>query len=228
MSDELKHIGYEELRKEEQRIHNEFRDRYCRRSYSQVFYAPVRTDWKVDGLFEDSFYRSARILLQAVLDGKLLEAEGIAAVFLCRHYLELALKYIVFHSRWLKNESTNALNRDIEAVAKGHDLRELWLAVNEELKSRVPCIWKTGLDIDFVGHFVGEFHQIDGRNWHFRYPTQRIVVGSRPTRVSPLGIDFKALCEDLEHAYGVLSGLDSYLVETHGQNDEWESILKGL
>ena len=97
----------------------------------------------MEGLFQDSFYRSARLLLRAVLDGKILEAEGIAAVFLCRHYLELALKYALFHSRWLKDKDTNALNAEILAVGHGHDLKKIWDTRNAELTKKLSSIRKS-------------------------------------------------------------------------------------
>ncbi len=228
MNYELSPQENEELRREEMRILEEFSDRYSARPYRRIFYVPSG-DSRIEGLFENSFYRSARTLLQAVLDGKLQPAEGIAAVFLCRHYLELALKFALFHSRWLSSENRNTSNEEIEAVKHGHNLEGLWQKLKRELSTRVPSILKTGLDLDFVGQMVKEFNHIDRDNWRFRYPVEEIAVNSRPASVSlPVGIDFEALLADLEHAHGVLEGLDSYLIETHGANEEWESILDSI
>jgi hypothetical protein len=114
-------------------------------------------------------------------------------------------------------------------VKHGHNLEGLWQKLKRELFTRVPSILKTGLDLDFVGQMVKEFNQIDRDNWRFRYPVEEIAVNSRPASVSlPVGIDFEALLADLEHAHGVLEGLDSYLIETHGANEEWESILDSI
>ena len=222
-----KPMGYEELGQIEQQMIDDFNRRYRSLEYQRVFYTDG-PEWKLEASFVDSFYRSAKFLLEGVLDGKLSEADGVAAVFLCRHYLELALKYILFHSRWLKDETTNASNEGIEAIKNDHDLADKWNGIATELKSRTPSICKQGLDIEFVGHFVREFHQVDATNWRFRYPTKTIKVTSRRAGLPSLGIDFEALLYDLEHAHEVLEGLDSYLVETHGQNEEWESIRNDI
>ena len=46
-------------------------------------------------------FESAKHILEAVVRDKLHpRIEGVAGVFLFRHYLELALKFIIFHARW--------------------------------------------------------------------------------------------------------------------------------
>ncbi|MFZ0739387.1 MAG: hypothetical protein WBL70_08855 [Candidatus Acidiferrales bacterium] len=215
----------EKLSREEERILDQFNDPYRARPYRPVFDAPTDlTPRRVEGLFTDSYYRSARLLLEAVLDGKIPEAEGVAAVFLCRHYSELALKYALFHSRWLKEERTNATDKDVQAVDKGHRLKAPWDTLKEEVQKRAPSLRSQGLDLDFVDRFVEEFDEIDPSGSSFRYETVRIEVRPPTSTMPPVGIDFAALLHNLDHAYNVLSALDSYLVESYGENQEWESI----
>lgn len=53
--------------------------------------------------------------------------EGVPALFLLRHYLELRLKLIVFHARWLNDQHTTARDEDIQAVKNQHSLKTLWV-----------------------------------------------------------------------------------------------------
>ena len=83
-----------------------------------------------------------------ILSGRLPEGiHGAPAVFLSRHYLELALKYVLYHSRWLRSETINATDDEIEAVGKTHKLRPLWERLLSELERRVPSIVGDGLDL---------------------------------------------------------------------------------
>jgi hypothetical protein len=53
-----------------------------------------------------------------------------------------------------------------------------------------------------------------------------------PVRLAPpisqfddLDFDFAYIGTAMEHVYQVLEGLTVYLIETHGQNEEWQEIL---
>jgi hypothetical protein len=223
MASSAGNIGPDELHQEHDKILNEYNDRYRALPYLQVFHLPA-DKWRVEGLFIESFYRSARFLLQQVLDGMLLEAEGVAALYLCRHYLELALKYALFHSKWLKDENTNAADSEVTGIGKRHLLKALWTDLKRELETRVPSLPLQGLDLDFVGNFVDEFDGVDPDGCRFRYPTEKIKIGSGTASLHAVGVNFEALLRNLDHVFGVLSGLDSYLVETYGENQEWEGI----
>ena len=223
MDNSAGNIGPDELCGERDKILNEFNDRYRALSYFPVFYVPSG-DWLVGGLFTESYYRSARFLLQQIVDGKLLEAQGIAAIYVCRHYLELALKYALFHSQWLKDEHGNAADREVTGVGNRHLLKPLWMDLKREVQTRVPSLRRQGLDLDFVGNFVAEFDGVDPDGWRFRYPTAKIKIGPGTTNLPSIGINFEALLRDLDHVFGVLRGLDSYLVETYGENQEWQGI----
>src|ERR1035438_6623608 len=49
--------------------------------------------------------------------------------------LELALKYTLYHSRWLSGETHNA-GDDVEPVGQGHGLQKLWEKLSTELGRR--------------------------------------------------------------------------------------------
>jgi hypothetical protein len=223
--------GLKELERLEAEIIASYNEAYHPHDYLRVFYPPPHGDWKVDALFAEGFFSSAKLLLHGVIDGNLSEAEGVAAVFLCRHYLELAIKYCLFHSRWLRNLVMNAANDEIAAVGNDHSLHSLWTDLRRELDSRLPEISKVGFDLDFVGKLVAEFQQVDKGGCRFRYPTKEFSVattGQPLTATEPLGIDFRALLFALEHAQRVLGDLDAYLVNTHGLNEEWEAELNSF
>lgn len=58
--------------------------------------------WKVGAIWDHAYYETAEYIVDGVCNRKLNPyVHGAAGVFLFRHYVELALKYILFHSRWL-------------------------------------------------------------------------------------------------------------------------------
>jgi hypothetical protein len=167
------------------------------------------------------------VLLEGIVTGLLhRDIEGVAAVFLSRHYLELAIKYALFHSRWLTDEMHNAADDEVDHVAKSHNLEGLWRTLAAELNKRVPNLPGT-LDLEFVAEFVKEFHVIDPNNDRFRYPGDRLEVGiqTAPAERHRLGIDFSTLLSNLDRVHDVLGTLDTLLVEQYGQNEEWERTI---
>ncbi len=67
-----------------------------------------------------------RILQREKLDGEILDdMEGRAALFLFRHYLELALKDIVFNLRRLKTKQENLPEEEQGDWPSGHNLSAL-------------------------------------------------------------------------------------------------------
>lgn len=203
---------------EEDRIITEYNERFRPHEYRQVFYPPASGEGRVDALFPGGFFESSKLLLQGVTTGKLRQGiEGLAAVFLSRHYLELALKYALFHSRWLKDATRNAA--EVEPVGRSHDLRTLWDKLTAELKTK-PTVVPKGLDLDFVAKFVKEFHACDPHNWRFRYSGKQLPAAHSSDE--PLGIDFELLLVNLQRTHDVLDTLDTYLVETYGENKEWQ------
>ena len=47
---------------------------------------------------------------------------GVAGVFLFLHYMELAMKYTVFHARWLERADKNAAWEDVKDLHRNHSL----------------------------------------------------------------------------------------------------------
>jgi hypothetical protein len=216
----------EEFAKEEQRMLAEYSERFQPRAYSQVFYPPKSGEWKVDADFPDGFFESAKVILEGITGRSLHEGiEGVAAVFLCRHYLELALKYTLYHSRWLNDETHNA-GDDVEPVCHGHDLQKWWDKLNAELRRRVPSILATGFDLDFVAEFVKEFQEVDKHNTRFRYPGKQLPVV--PPTHGTLHIDFETLLLTLKRVHDILDTLDMHLIERHGENEEWQAYLDSV
>jgi hypothetical protein len=206
---------------EEQRMIDEYNQQFRPEPYRQIFYSPSSEGWRVDASFPDGFFQAANVLLAGIIDGTLREGiEGIPAVFLSRHYLELALKYALFHSRWLADERHNA--PAVEPIPPGHSLKHYWDKLTSELKAKAIAAPK-GLDLQFVHKMVLEFEQYDPSNWRFRYPAKQIAVASGPTEFFSIGIDFAALRFNLQRAHDVLETLDFYLLNTYGENEDWES-----
>jgi hypothetical protein len=176
----------------------------------------------VEALFPEGFFEASRILLQGVIDGSLREGiEGVASIVLARHFLELMLKYTLYHSRWLLDETHNAKPEEIEAVGTGHRLTPWWRRLRDELK-KTPTIGK-GLDFDFVEQFVLEFDSIDPRNVVFRYPGDQLpVVGLAEEE---LRVDYDALLYDLDRVYKVMTSLGDALITQFGLNVDWQSEL---
>ena len=76
-------------------------------NYAAILYkVEQKQSWRDVG---ESFYRASKFLMEELAVGGLNEdVEGVAAVFLFRHYLEIALKRIVLRGRCLKREDQNA------------------------------------------------------------------------------------------------------------------------
>jgi hypothetical protein len=224
-------MSFEELKAEEAKIFADYAERYRPHPYRQAFHRNVSGAWKMDASYVDGFYEAARFLLEGIVAGKLLEGlHGVAAVYLVRHYLELEIKFTLFHSRWLKHENCNALASEVVPVPQDHQLQPLWDKLKTELKARVPSSLTLGLDLKFVAKFIAEFHSVDRTGWRFRYPKASIAAVVAPTKeVTPvLGIDFEAPLFNLNRAHDVLDTLDSLLVNQHGENEEWQTELDNV
>lgn len=213
---------------EETRIIAEYNELFQPQPYRQVF--ADLGEWNFEARYIDDFYETAKHLLEGIVAGRLLDTmHGLSATYLCRHYLEIAIKYALFHSRWLKSEKENAADDEIREVAKTHNLRSLWDTLMQELESRVPSILATGLDLKFVGDFVAEVHKVDSRGERFRYPTERIAVKLASNAIPPaLTTYFDSLMFDLKRAHDILEILDAHLVNQYGENEDWKSILNSF
>jgi hypothetical protein len=198
--------------------------------YRQVFYVPASGRWDIEGSLPDAYYTATRTLIAGAARGPYWEGtEGVVGLFLFRHYLELRLKYALFHARWLKSDSENALKEDIEEIKKIHGLDELWNELKSSCLTRISTQQWSSWDIAFVDRCIAEFHSVDPKSFAFRYGARKLAVmeNSEPHR-DAIGIDFEALLENTNHAHDVLEAINVYLVESYHENEEWQSILNSL
>jgi hypothetical protein len=167
--------------------------------------------------FTESFYRASSALVRTDEPRVFYtDIEGVAAIFLFRHYLELALKRIIVRGRWLVSPSVNAAREDVKQVASIHHLQKLWEGVLKDAKPKIdPKDWD-GYDISFVESCIAEFHQRDEKGFAFRYPMQ----GGEYYQY-----DFGWFRQAMEHVQQILSNITTYLTELHGQNAEWQEIV---
>jgi hypothetical protein len=168
-------------------------------------------------IFRESFYRASEIIIKNLAAGRgFPDLEGPAAVFLLRHYLELALKALVMRGRMLERPDKNAAIESVKEVKRVHVLDELWRLVLVDAKPKIdPADWDN-YDIPFVEKCIAELHDRDEKGFAFRYN------GHGAERFD---YSFGYLVVAMEHVYQVLEGLIAYLDATYDQNQEWEEIL---
>jgi hypothetical protein len=216
---------------------DEIRFSFCEKhSYRNVFHLPGK-QWEVEAVWPDAYYQAAKRLVEGVASGVYIPAyEGVAGLYLFRHYMELALKFVIFHSRWLRNAHANARDDEIADVKKTHALRQLWIIAKEECRRILPPHEWDAIDIEFVEHCVDEFDTIDTDGERFRYHGPRFGVEKNPLKREEqvrsirfdLHVDFPELLGVIDHVHNVLGYLDMYMIETHGQNEEWHAYLRSL
>ena len=144
-------------------------------------------------------------------------------MFLFRHFVELELKYILFHSRWLKDDQTN-MKEDIEAIANIHYLDQLWAAVKKEAPPKFGNdTWKH-FDVAFIDQVVKELNAVDPGSYGFRYNGRVFGVGEHAGEPE-LYVDYTAILAQMKHVYYVLHSMKVILIETHGINADWEAEM---
>lgn len=202
-----------------------------KRPWVSIFRVPTGP-WRVDASWEDGYFFAARLVVSKVNDpdGPLKQQpmpaiEGVAGAYLFRHYLELALKHILFHSRWLKDANTKAHWTEIKDVAKTHSLRTIWDTIKRERVGKIEDnAWKWH-DIDCVEACIYEVDTVDPNpGERFRYPGKVFGVTQGPRPLEELYIDFERLEAQMDHIRGNLMSLDLWLLNTYDLNDEWEEI----
>jgi hypothetical protein len=166
--------------------------------------------------YKQSFYQASELIIDNLAHGNgFPEIEGIAAVFLFRHYLELVLKKIIVEGRRLIRIDQNAAWEDVKEAAKIHRLDDLWNLVLTDAKPKIEArIWDS-YDIPFVEKCIAEFHERDERGFAFRYPQQ----GGEQ-----YDYDFQYFRSAMEHVYQVLENMLTVLIEQHAENQEWIDI----
>jgi len=165
--------------------------------------------------FKESFYRAGEVIIKNLAAGHgFPDLEGVAAVFLFRHYLELALKTLVMRGRFLERADKNAVIENVKQVKRIHDLAELWQLALADAKPKILEYWDS-YDIPFVEKCIAEFHAHDEKGFALRYPRE----GGEH-----FDYDFGCFDKAMEHVYQVLEGLTGCLTECYRQNNEWEAL----
>ena len=184
--------------------------------YGRVFYEEENPKSWLD--LAESFYRSACILIEGAAKGQVNEdVEGIAGLFLFRHYLELALKHIIVAGRWLTEEGENAPREEVAEVERIYVLRELWQLVLRDARPKIPEEdWKK-YDIGFIERCIAEFDAVDPKGFAFRYAGHG---------VERLRVHFEWLGAIMKHVYQVLEGIQTYLSEMYHENAEYDAYLQ--
>lgn len=185
-------------------------------SYKPIIYEDPHDRAWID--FGQSFYQASLILVNGRRsEGFYEDLEGVAAIFLFRHYLELALKRIIVRGRCLVRTNKNAAWEDVKEVANIHDLLALWQKVLKDARPKLEPEHWDNFDTAFVEACVKEFGARDAKGFSFRYPRQG---GEKYL------YDFEWFRLAMVHVYQVLEGITTYLIEAHGQNADFDAILR--
>ena len=88
----------------------------------------------------ESFYAASLKIIQGVARRELDEnTEGVAALFLCRHYLELALKGVLETGRSLTEDGHN--DDAPKPTERIHILKRLWNLVLRDANPKIKIGW---------------------------------------------------------------------------------------
>ncbi len=186
-------------------------------NYHQLIFFPEGQE-KTWLSMSQSFYRASKQLVEGVVNGSLREdIEGRAALFLFRHYLELALKDITLAGRYLTADG-GLTDEEVKAIKSGHCLADLWKLVLKDARPKMPqdAPWEN-YDCEFAELCIGEFDSADKKGFAFRYQGEG---GERAH------IDFGRLLVAMDHVYQVLEGILTVLVEVRGEIMDWLHELR--
>ena len=186
--------------------------------YRPVFFSTSNTRTWLG--VREGFYEASLGLVKELAVGHLSEdIEGVAAVYLFRHYLELSLKRLILEGRWLRTPDKNAMAGEVEQLKNQHNLDVLWQLVLSDAKPKFSGDGWKSFDSEFARRCINEFHTVDPKGTAFRYAD----CGAERYLIS-----FIQLAENMGHVHQVLDGMITWLVETYGQNQEWENILNSF
>jgi len=187
---------------------NDDADNFGYTAYEKWAYRPVffKTDNTRTWLgVREGYYEASLFLIKGIAKGEFNEdMEGVVAVFVFRHYLELSLKRIIVEGRWLKTVDENARKEDVRELNRTHALGGLWEKVLSDAMPKIP-----GDETDFVQKCVLEFDRVDRNGETFRYAEE----GAENYVVS-----FLQLSQSMVHVHQVLEAIITYLVETYHWN----------
>jgi hypothetical protein len=184
--------------------------------YQQVIHSSDQHHWWRN--VADSYFYACEPLVRDLAAGKLRDdIEGTAAIFLFRHYLELALKAVVYAGRLLTIENDNLVNAfkaEVKEVERIHVLATLWDWVLRDAKPHLEN-WDD-YDTESVERCVREFDAVDPKGFAFRYQKQGAEFCC---------YDFRALDSQMNHIRQVLDGIKNCLFEAERELNEYEQYL---
>jgi hypothetical protein len=125
--------------------------------------ALVQTEWaKGWGYAVIGFGEAARMLTEQRREmGAAVDQVGLAVFYLQRHRVELIIKQALID-----------LGEELSRVIKpGHDLRALWLLLEERIRSSDADEWN---DLEREhGEFLSVMHEADKSSFSYRYPVDK-------------------------------------------------------
>jgi hypothetical protein len=199
-------------------------DAYQKRAFPDVFSKEGEGDWlRCD--FADAFLQVAKVSIGHIIAEPDYDPfYGPAALYLIRHFLELKLKYISFHARWLRKGhwETNAEDHEIQAIPYNHKLRELFAEMRKDVASRMPTRLLDPVDLEFVQSLVNELDKLDRDGERLRYSVKQVKVHMEPLPQFRLRVDWVGLLGVVEHCEQVLDWIDGLLLNQHGFNEDAE------
>jgi hypothetical protein len=109
-------------------------------------------------------------------------------------------------------------------VRNSHSLNWLWSEAKKQCNVKLDAGYWNSIDVVHVDACIAEFEAIDPKGDRLRYPVPQFKVNSQSAQ-EVLGIDYSALLFNMEHVRDVLDRVDTYLVESHGDNSDWEAEM---
>lgn len=192
-------------------------------TYVPMFHIPS-APWKIGAIWDQAYLETAQYVLRGVVSRDLNPyIHGVVGVFLFRHYVELELKYILFHTRWLRDKDTNATKAEVKAIEQIHFLDKLWAAVKRETPDKIGREAWDEFDTAFIDEVVRDLNIVDPGSYGFRYSGKKFGEGDPDAK--ELWTDFRTILDQSQHVYNVLHTMKVYLIETYGMNAEWEREL---
>jgi hypothetical protein len=190
-------------------------------AFKQFEYKPVIYQVQYEQSWIDlvsSYYRGSHALIEGVVKGALFrDVEGVAGVFLFRHFLELILKEIVLWGRMLETEDQNAAWEEVKKVGNVHGLAVIWKWVVADAKRKIKTETWESFDIPFIEKMIAEFDAVDPKGFTFRYHGQ----GGEHC-----AFNYELFFEEMDHARQVLEGILGCLRLAFGRNADYEEMLR--
>ena len=157
------------------------------------------------------YLQGAKTLIDQGLTDNTFDLTVYPILFLCRQFIELSLKEILFFGQKLSDEPFN--------IPNSHKLNSLWEKARDVLENELPHDDRKTLDA--VENMIMELHEIDSSSVSFRYP---LDTNGRPSLPEDLHyIDMEQLQLGMESLGNFFSGVTDALDEQLKQKRGMES-----